>query len=152
MKRHATLLPLAAFIAFAAVQTSASTPATALPAANTPDSASQTQFLKPTPAPAPATGSAKSSHLFKVNDEKGLVLTCIAPEIDTNPDTDMFKSCTLAPGRTLDDVMHTFVQGIHYEQSEHQREREEWQKALEEKTVQKPAQKQEGSSRPGATP
>jgi hypothetical protein len=37
--------------------------------------------------------------------------------------------------------MHTFVQGIHYEQSEHQREREEWQKALEEKTVQKPAQK-----------
>jgi hypothetical protein len=77
-----------------------------------------------------------------VNDEKGLVLTCIAPEIDANPDTDMFKSCTLAPGRTLDDVMHTFVQGIHYEQTEHQREREEWQKALEAKTGQKPAQKQ----------
>jgi hypothetical protein len=71
-----------------------------------------------------------------------LVLTCIAPEIDTNPDTDLFKSCSLAPGRTLDDVMRTFVQGIHFEQSEHQRERDEWQKAIEEKTAQKPAQKQ----------
>jgi len=142
MKRHAALLPLAVFIAFAAVQTSASTPAPALPGTKTPDPAPQTQFLKPTPAAASATGSANPSHLFTVNDEKGLLLTCIAPEIDTNPDTDMFKSCTLAPGRTLDDVMHTFVQGIHYEQSEHQREREEWQKVLEEKTVQKPAQKQ----------
>jgi hypothetical protein len=77
-----------------------------------------------------------------VTDEKGLVLTCIAPEIDTNPDTDLFKSCTLAPGRTLDDVMHTFVQGIHYEQSQHQKEREEWQRNLDEKTPQNSAQKQ----------
>jgi hypothetical protein len=142
MKGHATLLPLAVFIAFVAVQTSASTPAPPLPGTKTPDSALQTQFLKPTPAAASATGYANPSHLFTVNDEKGLVLTCIAPEIDTNPDTDMFKSCTLAPGRTLDDVMHTFVRGIHYEQSEHQRDHEAWQKALEEKTVQKPAQKQ----------
>ena len=141
MKRHATLLPLAVFIAFAAVQTSASTPAPALPGTKTPDSAPQTRPLKPTSAAASATGAANPSHLFTVNDEKGLVLTCIAPEIDTNPDTDLFKSCSLAPGRTLDDVMRTFVQGIHFEQSEHQREREEWQKALEEKTVQKPAQK-----------
>jgi inorganic pyrophosphatase len=141
MKRHATLLPLAAFIAFAAVKTSASTPGPALPGTKTPDSAPQAQFLKPTPAAASATGPANPSHLFTVNDEKGLVLTCIAPEIDINPDTDMFKSCTLAPGRTLDDVMHTFVQGIHYEQSEHQRELEEWQRAMEAKTVLKPAQK-----------
>jgi hypothetical protein len=141
VKRHATLLPLAIFIAFGAIQISASTPAPALPGTKTPDSAAQTQLLKPTPAAASATGSADSSHLFRVNDEKGLVLTCIAPEIDTNPDTDIFKNCTLAPGRTLDDVMHTFVQGIHFEQGEHQREREEWQKALQEKTVQEPAQK-----------
>jgi hypothetical protein len=87
-------------------------------------------------------GSANPSHLFKVSDEKGLLLTCIAPEIDTNTDSDVFKSCALAPGRTLDDVMHTFVQGIHYEQSEHQKEREAWQKDLEEKTAQKPPQKQ----------
>jgi hypothetical protein len=86
--------------------------------------------------------SANPSHLFKVSDEKGLVLTCIAPEIDTNADTDVFKSCTLAPGRSLDDVMHIFVQGIHYEQSQHQKEREDWQKDLEEKTAQTPAQKQ----------
>jgi hypothetical protein len=77
-----------------------------------------------------------------VNDEKGLVLTCIAPEIDTNADTDVFKSCTLAPDRTLDDVMHIFVQGIHYEQSQHQKEHEEWQKDLDERTAQKSAQKQ----------
>jgi hypothetical protein len=38
--------------------------------------------------------------------------------------------------------MHTFVQGIHYEQSQHQKEREEWQKSLEEDTDQKPAEKQ----------
>jgi hypothetical protein len=142
VKRHAALLLLAVFIAFAAVQTSASTPAPGFPGTKTPDSALQAQLLKPTPVTASAAGSADSSHLFRVNDEKGLVLTCIAPEIDTNPDTDIFKNCTLAPGRTLDDVMHTFVQGIHYEQSEHQREREEWQKAIEEKTIQKPAQKQ----------
>ena len=142
MKRQATLLPLAALIAFVAAQTSASVPTPALRGTKTPDSASQAQFLKPAPVTASATGPANPSHFFTVNDKKGLVLTCIAPEIDTNPDTDMFKSCTLAPGRTLDDVMHTFVQGIHYEQSEQQREREEWQKALEENTVQKPAQKQ----------
>ena len=141
MKGHATLLPLAVFIALAAVQASASTPAPALPGTTTPDSAAQAQLLKPTPADASAMGSANSRHIFTVNDEKGLVLTCIAPELDANPDTDIFKSCTLAPGRTLDDMMHTFIQGIHYEQSEHRREREEWQKALEEKTVQKPAQK-----------
>jgi len=41
----------------------------------------------------------------------------------------------------LDDVMHTFVQGIHYEQSQHQKEREEWKKELEAVTAQKPAQK-----------
>ena len=86
--------------------------------------------------------SANPSHLFTVNDAKGLLLTCIAPEIDTNAETDVFKSCALAPGRTLDDVMHTFVQGIHYEQSQHQKEREEWQKNLEEDPDQKPVVKQ----------
>jgi hypothetical protein len=138
MNRHTALLSLAVFIAFAAVQTSASTPAPALPGTKTPDPASQTQLLKPTPSAV----SANPGHLFTVNDVKGPVLTCIAPEMETNPDTDLFKSCTLAPGRTLDDVMHTFIQGIHYEQSEHRKEREEWQKALEEMTAQKPPQKQ----------
>jgi len=100
----------------------------------TPEAASRTQPLKF----APAAASANPGHLFTVNDAKGPVLTCIAPEMDTNPDTDIFKSCTLAPGRTLDDLMHTFVQGIHYEQSQHRKEREEWQKDLEERSAQKP--------------
>jgi len=56
-------------------------------------------------------------HLFPVNDAKGLLLTCIAPEIETNPNTDLFSDCTLAPGRTLDDVMHTFIGAIHYIQN-----------------------------------
>ena len=138
MHRHTALLSLAAFIACAAVVASASTPAPASPGIKTPDAATRALSLKFTPPAAPA----NPSHLFTVNDVKGLVLTCIAPELETNPDTDLFKSCTLAPGRTLDDLMHTFVQGIHYEQSQHQKEREEWQKALEESTAQKPAQKQ----------
>jgi len=141
MKRHAALVPLAVSITFVVAQISASTPARTLLATETPEPAPQTQCLKATPAAVPATGSSNPSHLFTVNDEKGLLLTCIAPEIDTDTDTDVFKSCTLAPGRTLDDVMHTIVQGIHYEQSQHQKEREEWKKELEAVTAQKPAQK-----------
>jgi len=33
--------------------------------------------------------------------------------LDKDKETDVFKDCTLAPGRTLDEVMHSFVQGIH---------------------------------------
>jgi hypothetical protein len=146
MKRHAALLPLVVFIASAALRASAATSAPTLPAATllgtkTPQPATQPQSLKATPNAVPATGSANPSHLFTVNDEEGLLLTCIAPEIDTNTDTDVFKSCALAPGRTLDDVMHSFVHGIHYEQSQHQKERDAWQKYLEENTVQKPPQR-----------
>jgi hypothetical protein len=140
MKKHAALLPLAAFIAFAAAQITATTPAPTLSSAKTSGHAPQTQSLKPTPA-ASAVDSANANHLFAVNDEKGLLLTCVAPEIETNPDTDLFKSCTLAPGRTLDDVIHTFVQGIHSEQNQHQKEREQWQKALEEGKAENPAEK-----------
>ncbi len=138
MKRHTSLLSLAVFIAFAAVQASASTPAPTLPGMKTPEAAPRT----PSPKSAPAATAANPSHLFTVNDTKGLLLTCTAPELDTNAETDLFKSCALAPGRTLDDVMHTFVQAIHYEQSQHRKEREEWQKNLEENSDQKPAEKQ----------
>lgn len=142
MKRYAALLPLAVFIPFAAAQASASALAPASLGTKTPNPSSQTQLLKPTLAAASGMASANPSHLFKVSDEKGLVLTCIAPEIDTNADTDVFKNCTLAPDRTLDDVMHVFIRGIHYEQSQHQQERETWLKYLEEQAAQKPAQKQ----------
>ncbi len=137
MKRHTALLSLAVFLACAAAQASTPTLASTLPGMKTPDAAPRTQPLKFAPAAAPA----NPSHLFTVNDEKGLLLTCIAPEIDTNAETDVFKSCALAPGRTLDEVMHTFVQGIHYEQSQHQKEREEWQKSLEEDPGRKQAEK-----------
>ena len=85
--------------------------------------------------------SRPKGHTFQVNDEKGLLLTCVAPELDTNPDTDIFNSCTLAPGRTLDDVMHTFIQAIHFVQNEQAMERAEWYKDQKEESVVKPAQK-----------
>ena len=141
MNRHAALLPLAAFIAFTCAHAGASKPSPALVGAKTSEPLLQTQLLKDTPAPASAAVPVNPSHLFTVNDEKGLLLSCVAPEIDTNPDTDLFKSCALAPGRTLDDLMHTFVQGIHFEQSEHRKELEELRKDLDEKTAQQPAQK-----------
>ncbi|MGA2219203.1 MAG: hypothetical protein ABSG51_14005 [Terracidiphilus sp.] len=79
---------------------------------------------------------AHRSHVFFVNDEKGLLLTCIAPEIETNPKTDLFEDCTLARGRTLDDVMHSFVGAMHTEESQRAQEREQWDKALGEKAGQ----------------
>jgi len=142
MKRLAVLLSLAVFIAFAAARANGSTPGSTQLGTKTPNAAPQTHPFKSTPAATLATAPTHPSHLFTVNDVKGLLLTCVAPEIESNPETDVFKSCTLAPGRTLDDAMHTFVQGIHYEQTQHEKEREEWQKALAEKTGQKPAQTQ----------
>jgi hypothetical protein len=137
MNRHAALLPFAVFIALAAAQANASATAPTSAGAKTPEPASQALSLKS--APAAATGSANPNHLMTVRDERGLLLTCVAPEIETNLDTDVFKNCVLAPGRTLDDVMHTFIQGIHYEQSQHQKDRDLWLKYLEENASQKPA-------------
>ena len=74
-------------------------------------------------------------------DVKWLLLTCVAPEIETNSDTDEFKNCTLAPGRTLDDVMHTFVSAIHAEQRRQAEERAGSQKDAEVKSDQKASQK-----------
>ena len=142
MKRLVVLLSLVIFIAFAFAEASASRPASTQLGTKAPEAAPQTHPLKSTPAVESATAPASPDHLFTVNDVKGLLLTCTAPEIESNPDTDMFKSCSLAPGRTLDDAIHTFVQGIHYEQSEHEKERQEWQKTLAEKIAQKPAQAQ----------
>jgi len=71
----------------------------------------------------PAVAAASRSRIFPVNDEKGLLLTCVAPEIVTNPNTDAFEDCTLAPGRTLNEVMHSFVGAMHAEQQQHEQER-----------------------------
>jgi len=141
MKSHAVLLPLAVFFAFASAHTTAAASVPSSWAAKVPNPARETPLLKRSLPDAPHGTPASQSHLFTVSDVKGLVLTCVAPELDANVDTDVFKSCTLAPGRTLEEVMHVFVQGIHYEQSQFQKEREEWQRGLEERATQKAAQK-----------
>lgn len=142
MRKLAALFVLAVSIAFAPAQAPASTPApTPAAAKQASNPATQTQLFKATPTPAATTDFADKSHTFEVNDVKGLLLTCIAPQLDTNPDTDLFNNCTLAPGRTLDDVMHTFIQAIHVEQNERLKERAEWKKDHEEKPDLNPAQR-----------
>ncbi|MGD0735305.1 MAG: hypothetical protein ABR976_09170 [Terracidiphilus sp.] len=142
MNKHGSLLPLIVFIALAAAQATASTPPkTVVGEKKSSDPKAQSQLLKAAPAaPTPDT-SRPSGQTFEVNDVKGLLLTCTAPELESNPDTDVFKSCTLAPGRTLDDVMHTFIQAIHLEENERAKERAESTRNLDEKSAQKPAQK-----------
>ena len=142
MRNYAALVAIAVSIAFAAAQS------TATPLASTSGSAkissgpaTLTKPFAATPAPEPGSHSPAGDHTFKVNDVKGLLLTCVAPQIDTNPDTDIFDSCTLAPGRTLDDVMHTFVHAIHFVQNEQAKERAEWNKSHGEELAPKPAQK-----------
>jgi hypothetical protein len=142
MKKLATLSVLAVSVALAPMLASTSplspTPVAAKQAS---DTATQTQLLKAAPASSPTPDSARKSLAFQVNDVKGLLLTCIAPQLDTDPNTDIFNGCTLAPGRTLDDVMHTFIQAIHFIQNEQLKERAEWNKDREEKSGQDSAQK-----------
>jgi hypothetical protein len=115
---HAALLSLAASLSFAGAQSGAAT--TVSPFASTTKSAELAREITlPTPAALSTSVPPAAHHLFPVQDERGLLLTCVAPEIDTNSETDVFNNCTLAPGRTLDDVMHSFIRGIHEEQ--HQR-------------------------------
>jgi hypothetical protein len=78
---------------------------------------------------------------YPVIDEQGLLLTCIAPEIETNSETDVFKNCTLAPGRTLDDVMHSFIGAIHAEQRRQAEEHTAAEKQGNDKPTEKTAQK-----------
>ena len=142
MKKLAALLILAVSVAFAPVQAPASTLVpTPVAAKQASDTATQTQILKAGRTSASAADSVRRSHTFQVNDVKGLLLTCIAPKLDADPDTDIFNSCTLAPGRTLDDVMHTFIQAIHFVQNEQIKERAEWNKDHEQNSSQDSAQK-----------
>jgi hypothetical protein len=142
MRTLVAILALLASITLAPQQALASTPAST-PAGTGPSSqpSTQPQLSKTNPAAASDNGSKPKSDAFEVNDQKGLLLTCIAPELDTNPDTDVFNSCALAPGRTLDDVMHTFIGAIHFVQNEQVKERAQWQKELDEKSAQEPAKK-----------
>jgi hypothetical protein len=138
MRTLVAILALLVSIAFAQQLASASTAA-----GSRPDSqpSTQPQLAKTNPAAESVNSSKPTSLAFEVNDQKGLLLTCIAPELNTNPDTDVFKSCALAPGRTLDDVMHTFIGAIHFVQNQQSKERAQWYKELDEKSAQKAEQK-----------
>ena len=134
MKAHAALLSLAVLFALAGAEAGAST-------GSTSTSARENEVSKTPSATLSVPGLPAARHRFPVMDEKGLLLTCIAPEIETNSDTDVFKNCTLAPGRTLDDVMHTFVSAIHAEQRRQAEEHAASEKDGEEKSNQKAVQK-----------
>ena len=138
MRNHVALLAIAVSITFVTAQSAASASApVSFGATKSGKPATQIKLLKATPADV----STPKGNTFQVNDEKGLLLSCIAPQIEANPDTDIFNSCTLAPGRTLDDVMHTFVGALHLVQNEQIKERTEWNKSLEDRSAQPPATK-----------
>jgi hypothetical protein len=103
MKRAATLLALAGLLAFSARLMAASTgttpPLKAAPVGNV-------NTAPPKIAPSNITLN------FTVADAHGLLLTCAKQQIDT----DTFSGCTLAPGRTLDDLMTSIVRAIRAEQ------------------------------------
>jgi hypothetical protein len=134
MKAHAAFVYL--FVSVALVGAHAAT-VTRTGISKGPKNAAQTATpVFPASPVESAGGPLATPHLFPVNDERGLLLTCIAPEIETNHDTDLFNNCTLAPGRTLDDVMHTFVRALHYQQHQQDKDNAESQKDSEQKTAQ----------------
>ena len=114
MKTHAAFLSLAIPLALAGAQ------ARAYPtvSTSTPVYHAGAELSRPAPRALAAAGSPIERHLFPVRDEKGLLLSCVAPELETNSETDVFKNCTLAPGRTLDELMHSVIKAVHQEQHE----------------------------------
>ena len=103
MKRSATLLTLAVLLASSAAQMAAST-GTTPPLKDIPAGNLNTAPLKTVPS--------NTVLNFTVMDLHGVLLTCAKQQVDT----DTFSGCTLAPGRTLDDLMTSIVQTIHAEQ------------------------------------
>jgi hypothetical protein len=104
MKRAATLLVLAVLLAFSAGRMSASTGTTL------PLKAASADSIKPVP-PTPA-APPNTILNFTVNDAHGVLLTCAKQQVDT----DTLSGCTLAPGRSLDDLMTSIVQTIRAQQ------------------------------------
>ncbi len=103
MKRAATLLALAGLLAFSARLMAASTGSTP------PLKAAPADKVNSAP---PKIAPSNIALNFTVADAKGLLLTCAKQQIDT----DTFSGCTLAPGRTLDDLMTSIVRAIRAEQ------------------------------------
>ncbi len=140
MKTHAALVSLVIPLALAGAQ-AAALPTVSMAAGTRQASQAEKKISNTPPASLSVPNSPASRHLFPVRDEKGLLLTCIAPELDTNKDTDVFNNCSLAPGRTLDDVMHSFIKAFHQEQKQQAEDHAGAQKDSDENTTEKPEQK-----------
>ena len=117
MKPYPAVLSLGVAFALVCAQAQASVETTTSARAKKSSQLSS-EMNASTPGAFANVSSPEARHVFPVMDEKGLLLTCIAPEMETNKDTDLFKNCALAPGRTLDDVMHSFVKAVHQQQRE----------------------------------
>ncbi|MGA3136017.1 MAG: hypothetical protein ABSC88_08500 [Terracidiphilus sp.] len=109
MKRAATLLALGVIIAFSAAQMAASTDSTS------PLKAAPAGNVNTSPPHAAPSNTVLN---FTVTDVHGALLTCAKQQLDT----DTFSGCTLAPGRTLDDLMTTIVRAIRAEQQKNNAE------------------------------
>jgi hypothetical protein len=106
MKPAATLLALAILLAFSARQMAAST--------GTPQPLKAAAAVNLKPAPSVPAAPPSTVLNFTVNDLHGVLLTCAKQQVDT----DTLSGCTLAPGRTLDDLMTSIVQTIRAQQKE----------------------------------
>jgi hypothetical protein len=118
MKLYSVSLSLSIAIALLCAQAKASEEKTILSASAGRKPGVSSEMSAGTPGTLAPVGSPAARHVFPVMDEKGLLLTCVAPQMDANRDTDDFKNCVLAPGRTLDDVMHSFIRAAHQQQLE----------------------------------
>ena len=140
MKVHAALVSLAVSFALAGAQAAAS-PTVSIAAGTRQTSQAQRKISDSPPSTLSGPESPAARHLFPVRDEKGLLLSCIAPEMDTNKDTDVFNNCSLAPGRTLDEVMHSFIKAFHQERNQQAEDHARAQKDSDEKDNEKAAHK-----------
>jgi hypothetical protein len=137
------LVALVSVVPFALAGTQgAASPAVSISASTRQASQAEKKISNTPPASLSIPDPAAARHLFPVRDENGLLLTCIAPEMDTNKDTEVFNNCSLAPGRTLDDVMHSFIKAFHQEQRQQAEDRAAAQKESGDKASQKSAQKE----------
>jgi hypothetical protein len=140
MKTHAALVSLAVSFALAGAQ-AAALPTVSIAASTRQTSQAEKKISNTPPATLTAPDPPAARHLFPVRDEKGLLLSCIAPEIDTDKDTEVFNNCSLAPGRSLDDVMHSFIKAFHQEQKQRAEDHAGSQQDSDEKATEKAAQK-----------
>jgi hypothetical protein len=99
MKKLATLLIPVITLAVSAAKVSATAPT------NLPVKTAVAEKLN--------TSSPNTIYNFAVSDASGVLLTCAKQQIDT----DTFSGCTLAPGKTLDDLMTSIVRAIRVEQN-----------------------------------